>query len=51
VTTVRHIHGRSATAAAKARGGKYDIADNNQTNNPTGYGPMIERNLFIICKG
>jgi len=36
--------------ATKSCGGQYDVIDKNQSATPTGYGPMIERNMVIKCK-
>ncbi|MGF6921709.1 hypothetical protein [Paraburkholderia sp. 40] len=38
-------------AAAQACGGKYDVINSNMTSTPTGYGPMVTRNLIVSCKG
>lgn len=37
-------------AAIKQCNGPYDIVDKNETSTPTGYGPLVHRNLIIACK-
>ncbi|MGX0136310.1 hypothetical protein [Cupriavidus metallidurans] len=38
-------------AATKACGGRYEVIDKNQTGTSTAYGPLVNRNLVISCKG
>lgn len=37
-------------AATKACQGKYTVIDRNESNTPTGYGPLVRRNLIAECK-
>lgn len=37
-------------AATKACNGKYRVIDRTETSTPTGYGPLVRRNLITECK-
>jgi len=38
-------------AAAQACAGRYEILDRQQTGTATPYGPLINRNMVISCRG
>lgn len=38
------------SAATQACGGQYTVLDRTETSTPTGYGPLVRRNLIAQCK-